>query len=452
MRLETTFDVKDIKSSLSFDVEALMDIGSMIVNLKGQFSLDGSFNLEATVSDFDFDHLSGLFSHFHDTDLVKPDLDIKMGSAVLCISGGSGAPSFSLRIQDLTVGDHHAAEADVQFGSGGITFAVKFTDGLHYTYGSTSVDITNASATITFIPNSKSSDGKPVQDGKTDILVNGTMNWQNHADLTVALHLYRCAETGKMEFTILGQFKNTDGVPISTIIPALSGELFREITIQDAGLAIASRADPDPGALQIPYSLKQGMPSMFFVNVSKNLISTAGFQVYAVLGEVGHVNKLTKNVPRLVLVAGWESDGFAAEFDLLCTGFHLNLGKGVVVNKLDLKIRLAPKPMFCIIGGVAIPIHHQADPLEFTMTLLAELDEATLEGDLTSKGWNNPFGVSKMLTINEVGLLAKIEYLTFLEEGPTTLGFKGDFEMDGALAKAELRVSTLPSGMFPPDP
>jgi hypothetical protein len=85
----TTFDLKDIKSSLSFDVDAVMDIGDAVISLDGQYSLDGNFSLDASFSQHGFDGLSGNFSHLYSTNLTKPGLDIQIGTAALKISGNS---------------------------------------------------------------------------------------------------------------------------------------------------------------------------------------------------------------------------------------------------------------------------------------------------------------------------------------------------------------------------
>ena len=408
--------------------------------------MDGTFLLNASVSNFDFDDLTGLFCHFYSADLVKPDLDIKFGSAVLGISGGSNGSTFSLDIQNLTVGDHHGAGAHVQLSSKGVIIDVKFLDKLSYTCGSHNVEILNAAASVSFIPNRKSADGKVIR-GSTDILIQGSMDWETHTALDVVLHLYRCSKTGNMEYTILAQFTSGNGVPISSVVPVLDHQIFREITVQSAGLAIASRADPEIGALGIPCPLNQGL-CFQCPSVNSLLISAAGFQVYAVLGTVKQMNYFMKQVPQLILRAGWEKN-FALEFDILCTGFHIDFGKGITSDDIELTIKLGLDPIFCISGGIKIPIHHQKDPLDFTMMLSVGEVSAQLKGDLKCKsGWNDPFGISDELTIEKVDFMIGINYLTFLEEGPSDLGFKGKFEIDKVPVDVKFVVSSIPSSAF----
>jgi hypothetical protein len=147
-----------------------MDIGSTTISFDGQYSLNGDFSLEATISHLDFSHLSDIFSHFYDKTLSKPDIPLEIGSASIVISKDSG---FALELYDLQIGEHLAPEVKVVIGSQGVVFNCTFSDKVTYTFGSHTLDICNATANVTFTPKEQNADGT-VQKGSTSVLISGT--------------------------------------------------------------------------------------------------------------------------------------------------------------------------------------------------------------------------------------------------------------------------------------
>ena len=230
-----------------------MDIGSSVISFDGQYSLDGSYSLDATFPQLDFSSLSGLFSHFYNASLVEPSIDLKIGSASLTISKSSG---FALDIHELQVCGHVAREVNIQAGSKGVVFDVTFADKMSYKCGDHPVEIDDAHAVITFLPERKNDDGS-VTKGSTDILISGTLEWETHK-MTAHLHLYRSPD-GTLDYTVVAQFASSDGLILSHIIPGLEHTFLGNVTLQSAGLAIASSSDPQFGDLGVPCEIKQGM-------------------------------------------------------------------------------------------------------------------------------------------------------------------------------------------------
>jgi hypothetical protein len=249
LSFSTTFDLHDIKTSLAFDVEAIMDIGASVISLDGQYSLDGNYSLDATFSQLNFSDFSGIFAHFYTEDLVEPSIDFEISSASLEISKDSG---FSFDIHELRVEKHVAYDVNVQIGSRGVVLDVTFGDKISYMCGDHPVDINEAHAKISFLSESGGSTSKSM-----DILISGTLEWESHK-MDAGLHLYRSSD-GTLDYTVVAQFSSSGRLVLSHIIPGLEHTFLKDITLQSAGLAIASRSDPQLGALGVPCQIDQGM-------------------------------------------------------------------------------------------------------------------------------------------------------------------------------------------------
>lgn len=94
-----------------------------------------------------------------------------------------------------------------------------------------------------------------------------------------------------------------------------------------------------------------------------------------------------------------------------------------------------------------IPVEKQAEPLHFTLEMQLGTLEASATGQLTAVGgWNNPFGMSEDITVGpNLALKIGIIYETFLEQGPSELGFVGGFLIGKTGGQLAFQVSDIPS-------
>ncbi|KZS92230.1 hypothetical protein SISNIDRAFT_455988 [Sistotremastrum niveocremeum HHB9708] len=426
--LSVTIDLENPKSSLTFDVSAVLDAGDTSVYLTGYMSTAGDFSLTATIDNLSVAGINDFFYHFFGEDLITPDVDIRIGEATVTVSKEDG---FSLQIHDLQIGEHTSSDATVAFGSKGAIISASLTDDV-LKFGE--LQVTKATAQVTF--------GRYGKESKTDIMLGGEFEWEGYV-FDVGIHVYTSSDgNDSLEYTIYGEFSRTsDGTalsssfPISTLVPALKGHFLGDITIDDVALIIASTDDPEFGALN-----HSGYPVL------------AGIQVCASLGRIDAFSQITRDQhpESLILRAAWSKErGFDLDICLHADTI-LHLGRGVTTDPIVLGIELSDPPSLIVSTGAMIPVEKQAEPLHFTLEMQLGTLEASATGQLTAVGgWNDPFGMSEDITVGpNLALKVGIIYETFLEQGPSELGFVGGFLIGKTGGQLAFQVSDIPSQEF----
>ena len=104
----------------------------------------------------------------------------------------------------------------------------------------------------------------------------------------------------------------------------------------------------------------------------------------------------------------------------------MSLGKSISSSEVDLKIIVEPIPQLQISAQYAVTVHGQKDPLTFAMGLNIDILQASGFGSIGN--WNNPFGISKSLTVEELTIQVGIVYAGGVY--PSTLGFAGKILVD----------------------
>ena len=260
--LSTTFDMHNIGSTLEFDLDAIVEIGSAYVLLQGQFSTSGRFAFEATVKDLGFSGLSDLFVHFYSTTLAKPSIDLVIGSATINVSKDAG---LSLQIHDLRIETHTASGVDVTISSKGVVLGVTFGDPITYTIESQTITLSQVTANVTFARSVQAASGaddgttaaQPTSGGgNTRVMIQGHVVWNGHS-LTAGLHLYRSSTTNALEYTVVAQFN--ENLTFGSLVSELQSTFLKDFTIPSVMLVAASQADAEFGDLDgIPYQINKG--------------------------------------------------------------------------------------------------------------------------------------------------------------------------------------------------
>ena len=426
-------DIKDPKSNWNFNVVAVLEAGETVAQLSGTISTVGDFTLTAEFDQFDIADINNLFNHLFGEDLTAPHTDIQIGKAILTISKAGG---FLLQVSDLRIGEHNSSEATVKFGSKGVVLTAALSGGV---MNVGEFQISNANAQISF--------GRFAKQAKTDILFSGQLGWHGYV-FDVGVHVYD-SDDGKdtLEYTIYGTFRTPSGTPmttfpLATLVPSPPGNFLGDITLTDAALIIASSDDPAFGALNHSgYPAKQGK------QISQSMLVAidvrTGIQVCASL-VINSFNKISRDQhpSTLMLNAGWSTKGFS--FDIVFyADTVLHLGRGVTTDPI--KLQITSTPALKISAGALIPVEKSNTPLHFTLDMTLNEFGASATGELKG-GWNNPFGISDKLTIEPVlALTLSIIYETFIEQGPSALGFVGNVKFGDVQGKIAFEVNDIPS-------
>ncbi|KZT39494.1 hypothetical protein SISSUDRAFT_1061095 [Sistotremastrum suecicum HHB10207 ss-3] len=425
LSVELNYEVSN--KELTFDISAVIDAGDTSVYLEGSLSTNGDFYLTATADDLGLSGINDLFFHLFGEDLTAPDVDIYIGEATITISKDKG---FSLQIHDLQIGEHTSDYASVSFGSKGAVLKASLTDDV-LKFGE--LQVTKAFAQVSF--------GRFETEAKADVLLGGEFEWEGYI-FDVGVHVYTSTD-GKdtLEYTIYGQFSRTsDGTslsssfPLSTLVSVLKGNPLGDIVIENVALIIASCDDPEFGVLN-----HSGYPVL------------KGIQVCAELGAIDAFTKITGGQHfDLILRAAWSKErGFDLDICLHADTI-LHLGHGVTTDPIAFGIDLSEPPSLIISTGAIIPVEKQVEPLHFTLEM--ELNEigASATGQLKAvDGWKNPFGLSEDITAGpDLALKVGIIYETFLEQGPSELGFVGGFLIGKTGGQLAFQASDIPSQEF----
>jgi hypothetical protein len=275
LHLSTTFDMHSVGSTLEFDLQALMKIGSKQVILEGQFSTSGGFTFEATLKKLGFSGLSDLFVHFYSTTLAKPSIDLEIGSATINFSKDKG---LSLQIHDLRIETHTVSEVDVAISSKGVVLDMSFGDPIKYAFDLHTIELSQATATATFARSAQVSsavDGtvaQPSSRGTTSIMIKGRLEWEGHI-LNAGLHLYHSSVTDKLEYTVIALFED---LTFAKLVPEHNWTFLKDFTLPSARLVVASQADAEFGDLDgVPCQVNKGRVHSPLLEIQRLLMRIA---------------------------------------------------------------------------------------------------------------------------------------------------------------------------------
>ncbi|KAJ7706629.1 hypothetical protein B0H16DRAFT_1901589 [Mycena metata] len=451
--LHTTLDAKKVMDTFNFTVSATLTAGNTVAPLNGVYNADKTLSVSANFANLGTSGLSDLYEHIHGSPLATPKLSVQIGSATLTIASGSG---FSLTIQDLSVEHYTGVNAEVDFSSIGAVAKANLTDNGsgENTLQFNEIEIDKAYIQITF--GSKS----------VDIILGGELRWESFT-LDAGVHIYRTAplvlppETpaeppaappasssgeasrdgtqpaNSLHWTVFANFVTAanaeQGLPFSTLIPALKGTFLGDVTLENAAFIAASQDDPEFGNFN-----------------TTNFPVQQGVQVCAVLGLIKHLSDIMRvgDQPRLVLSAAWsKAYGFALDV-LLPSPMQINLGRGIITDPFSLQIRTTSTspsvvpPTIQLNAGLKIPTANNPDPLHFTFSLAFNALEVTATGELAGY-WSDPFGLSPKLSIGPNVLL--LLGITFEDALPVPFGFVGGLQIGEVTANVAFEVSDVPS-------
>jgi hypothetical protein len=239
--------------SLTFNVEAILDIGSVHILLEGMLSMSGAFMLTATVENFDWEHICALYEHLFDSKLATPDFSIHIGSATLMISSEGG---LVFELHHLEVGDYAGVDGRLELRSNGALLRAETSEG--------KLQLGEFLIEEAFVEVSFSR-----EDGSTapSLMVGGLFQWEGFA-IRVGAHFYKVPDDDSLHYTLYGAFndaKTGEGFQVAKYIPGLEDTFLRDIAIQGAAIIIASQDDAELGALShLKYPIRKGANSNQF--------------------------------------------------------------------------------------------------------------------------------------------------------------------------------------------
>ncbi|KAJ7785143.1 hypothetical protein DFH07DRAFT_934976 [Mycena maculata] len=415
------FDLDEPFDSLAFDVSAVVALGQSGVMLSGSYFAQGDYALVASFENLSFGGLNNLFEHLHGETLSSPDIDIHIGFATLFISKESG---LRLEVHDLRIGEHTACDGVVEIGSNGVVPCASIDSGV---LALGEVHISKAFAEVKF--------GRQEKGTKTSVMLGGELQWLDFK-FDVGVHIYRAAGSERgLEYTIHGKFANVgtgEGLRFVDLVPELAGTFMEKLTLDGAAIIIASRDDPEFGALsKVRCPIHQGI------------------QVCAVLGEIDTVNSIMRSKSTALTLSATRSKKTGFEiYILLPSPTTLNLGRGITTDPIKLQVQLGGAPKLKLIAGANIPVEHRAEPLHFMFEFVLDELGASATGHLSAMGgWNNPYGISENLTIGpDLAFRISIIYETFVVSGlPSALGFVGGLQLGKVSGQLAFEVDEIPS-------
>lgn len=411
LKLSTFLSLDHPWDSLTFDVEAILDIGPTMILLEGMFSLKGDFMLTATISDFTWDHICAMYNHLFGMDLAAPDFHIHIESVSLIIS----ASGLTFELHELQVGDYLAVDGILQMKSSGALLRAGIANGKLELDGFV---IEQAFAEVSFAHD----DGN----NSTSLMLGGKFKWRDFV-VQVGAHIYKISADEELHYTLFGSLDggtSENGFSIAEHIPGLEATCLKDIVLQDAAIIVASRDDAGLGALShCTYPVQKGVQICASLSNCRPMSNLAGIPD-----------------PSLVLSLAWCD----SELDISIlsrTPIPLKLGPSIVTDSISFHIVLGTVPKLQLKAGAHITVSGSDKPLHFLLEV--ELDEmgGTLTGHLAG-GWNNPFGLGPDLTVGPNLLLsASILYAGV----PSGVGFVGGLQVGKSSGQVAFQVSEHPS-------
>ncbi|PVF94618.1 hypothetical protein CPB86DRAFT_712792 [Serendipita vermifera] len=100
--------------TFSMDVSAELGYNMTSIVLEGSYAAGGEFSLRAQVDNFDMNTVSDLFESMTHDSVSIPDIDVKIASASMSISSGTG---LEIKLQDVNIAGHTSANATLAINS-----------------------------------------------------------------------------------------------------------------------------------------------------------------------------------------------------------------------------------------------------------------------------------------------------------------------------------------------
>ncbi|KAG5651476.1 hypothetical protein H0H81_008507 [Sphagnurus paluster] len=424
--------------SLTFAVEASLDLGVSKIFLEGMLSMSGSFYISASLRNLSWDQICAIYKHLFGTDLASPDFPILIGSITLSISSEEG---LCLDLHGLQVGTYAAVDGKLTMRSNGAFLRAALSDGKIELDKDMGLVIEEAYVEASFSCKEGAKDAS--------LMVGGKFHWEQYTVL-VGAHLYKIEKDDQLHYTIYGAFADTEGgggFRIADHIPGIEDTCLKDITISGAAMIVASRDDADLAAIShSPYPVRKGTLLTFSLFTWLTFATQlAGVQICAAVSGCGPANKLVKGNtdPNLFLSLAW-SGGREIDISIqYASPICLDLGKGVITDPISLHVVLGTLPKLKVHTGAKIPVNGCTQPLHFMIEV--ELDEigGTLTGQLAAPGgWRNPFDISPKLTVGPDLYLSA----SFLYAGvPSGLGFVGGLQVGKVTGQVALKISEKPT-------
>ncbi|CCO30909.1 hypothetical protein BN14_04942 [Rhizoctonia solani AG-1 IB] len=406
VRLSATFDSSGPLETLQCSVSAHLKAGATTALVDGTYTPGGSYSIYAYVQNLGCDGVADLFRHRTGEELLLPShVDITIGSAMIEISNEK---KLSIVVDKLEFDHYTSVNAVVELSSKGALVRAQ-VDRVKLP-GDIGIDLTSAYMQVAF---EKKGSGK-----STDVMLGGNVvleGFSLHA-ISAGVHLYKTATSNQLEWTVYGTFTDLQNTTtLGQLFPGLQNSSFlKDFALQDLMFIAASRDDP---------SLSQMNPQKYPIK--------KGVQFSALFG--------------LVLSAAWSTGNSFLLDVILPTDTMVHLGDGITTDPITITIDTS-QLLLRIATGVKVPVPGSTTPLDFTASLTIKGETVKLAGEMHGL-WQNPFGISKSVSIGPfLELELDIDLLVFPETGlPTSFSFAGGLTIGESEGDVAVEVSENPS-------
>ncbi|PWW74494.1 hypothetical protein C7212DRAFT_364963 [Tuber magnatum] len=408
VQLLAEFPKKSSIEGIDFQISAHLQFAGAALALKGVYSSE-TFYLQASAPACTLEDLHTLYTsitgrtlaEFSHTTTFK-DLLFRIDPSGLTLSG------------DVTIDEHRAVKAVIEIHRDGIAITGSLKD---ITLGV--ITITKAQLDV-FI--GRTSPGTTSRESGFSI----TGNVHFH-DMDISVLVHTLFEGGQASWTVYGELDADLG--LSRLAPNVKGT-FLDLSLRKA-VFIASNVDSPAGVEEF---------NVFNYPVRR------GVQFCATLDRVPQLDHISGGrVEGLVLRAAYSDRGFS--FGILFPApVTLSLGPNVTSGPLSLEVVTSTIPLLIFTTTLSVKVARQAQPLEFTFGLKADMDSAEGFGQMTNY-WVNPFGLSENVKIGpDLAFELGIIYAVLVSTGtPSKIGFSGGLAIGDAETQVAVALSENPT-------
>ncbi|KAG9085708.1 hypothetical protein FRC06_003487, partial [Ceratobasidium sp. 370] len=421
VRLSATFEPTSPLKSLQCSLGAHLRADSASALVSGTYTVGGGYSVSAYVQNLGCEGVADIFRHYTGGELSLPNhVDVTIGSATIEISSDNG---LSIVVDKLEFDNYTSANAIVSLSSKGV-LVQSSVDNITLP-GELGVNLVSAYMRVSF--------EKVGSDRSTDVALGGKIELDgiNLPTISAGVHLYKEGSAKTLEWTAYGTFTDLGNTTtLGQLFPDLHETFLENFALQDLMFIAASKDDP---------SLSQLNPQKYPIK--------KGIQFSALFGQIDPLNKLLRrsSFPGLLLSASWVSgDSFTLDV-VLPTNTLIHLGHGITTDPITLSIN-TKQLLLQIATGVKVPVAKSDVPLDFEAALTVKGEAVKLEGQMNGL-WENPFGISKSVSIGpflELGLA--IDLAVFPETGlPTSFSFAGGLAVGRTEGQVAVQISENPS-------
>jgi hypothetical protein len=401
-----------LKSSgdVTLGIEANMLWHETTISIRGSYSSNKEYSLEAFIGGFTLQDLGKLFEQITGTTLDVFDHDIKFEEIYLKISSDGLTLAGA-----ITINGHSSAEACISITRDG----VQITGGIS-NISFEGIDVQNAALDV-FIG---SSSGKGCARA-TRVSVTGDVSFAG-IDLKTSIFTEKGEGDSELKWAIYGEAQGD--LSTSRLCPDLKGT-FLDISLSGLAL-IATNHDT---AITADFNTR-GYPIK------------SGIQFCAVIENIPELESLMRgSVKGTILKASYSNGAFSLGL-VMPAERTISFGDAVYTGPLSIDIQTGKGDLKLVLNAVLnVKVDTQRKPLAFALGLKAGLSGASAYAQMLTD-WINPCDVGKQVVVRGCAMEFGIVYATFFTTGmPGEIGLAGQVNIGQKEAKVAMKLSQNPS-------